>query len=233
MINLTQLTGMKFKKHFGLLCFAFVASVYTLRAQQYDFEIILDKIVCKKAVELWPDTQDDLFGFISIGSYVIKNTSGVLQKSAISNTYFSPSFYNELPFQPYIPFLFWSKSKDTPLRLATGQSLMSGVSYKLTALNITQLMSLELLVGGQLSDVEMIPIRYQPCSTCAFSTSVNSNYRLVKLSSYESQINSMTTGTAKFLQIGADQVMQLDFFETDPNSAHVQFLFKIKITKKA
>lgn len=229
---------MKFKQlHVWVICVLFFSSVSDAKAQLYDVQVILDKIVCKKAVELWPDTQDDLFGKITILSYVVNNISGVKTKYGSYNG--SPDFYNSLPVTNMLPRVMWEKPRSNTLRLATGQSVLSGASFSLTNLYINQLLSFEFLVGGLVEEENAIDIRYQPCSSCGFNFASGSsgagqalNYRLVKLSSYETQIKAISRGTSKFLIIGDDQFFQLDFFEGDQNSAHVQFLFKIKVTHR-
>jgi hypothetical protein len=217
-----------------ILVIAFASSA---SAQLYDVEVILDKILCKKAVEMWPDTQDDLFGEIRIESFVLNNASGVKKKYGPFDG--TPDFYNSYTASAITGNILWSKPKENPLLLATGQSVRSGASYAFRDLTLTRALSIEFLIGGYLYDKEITTIRYQPCTTCAFNFSSTgdgfgsaNNFRLMKLSSYKGQIETMATGTSKFLTIGTDQFFQLDFYETDPNSAHVQFFLKIKVTKK-
>jgi hypothetical protein len=225
------------QKFMYLWVISFFSLISIAKAQSYDVQVILDKIVCKKAVELWPDTQDDLFGKIVIQSYVVKNSSGVLTKSGIYTG--TPDFYNSLSLIGSLPTVMWEKPRTNPLKLATGQSVLSGASLSLTNLSLSQLLSFEFLVGGFVDEENVIDIRYQPCTSCGFNFASGSsgvgqalNYRLVKLYSYQTQIKAISKGTSKFLIIGDDQYFQLDFFEGDQNSAHVQFLFKIKVTNK-
>lgn len=213
------------------------STVSVAKAQVYDVQVVLDKITCKKAVELWPDTQDDLYGKINILSYVVNNTSGVRTK--YGNYKGTPDFYNSLSERSLSPRIMWEKPESNPLKLATGQSVSSGASFSLTDLSLTQLLSFEFLIGGYIYDEDAIDVRYQPCSSCGFNFASGSsgfgsalNYRLVKLSSYQTQIRAIAKGSSKFLIIGDDQFFQLDFFEGDQNSAHVQFLFKIKVTNR-
>lgn len=221
-----------------IACFVVFFSFTSASAQVYDVQVILNKIVCKKAVELWPDTQDDLTGKIDIVSYVAKNAAGVLKKNG--NYKGTPAFYNELTAGSISSNILWSKTGETALRLGTGQSVSSGAGFSFNNFSLTQLLSLEFLLGGYISDDEIIPVRYQPCTTCAFNFASGSsgfgsalNYRLIKMSGYQAQLDGMANGTSKYLQFGDDQIMQLDYFESDQNSAHVQFLFKVKVTKKA
>ena len=220
-----------------VICFFIFTSISVAKAQVYDVQVILDKIVCKKAVELWPDTQDDFFGKINILSYVVNNTSGVRTKYGTYKG--TPDFYNSLPAISMLPRVMWEKPESNTLKLATGQSVLSGASFSLTNLSLAQLLSFEFLVGGLVYDEDAIDVRYQPCSSCGFNFASGSsgfgsalNYRLVKLYSYQTQIKALANGTSKFLLIGDDQFFQLDFFEGDQNSAHVQFLFKLKVTNR-
>ncbi len=207
-------------------------------SQVYDVQIILDKIVCRKAVELWPDTQDDLFGKIDIVSYVVNDKNGVRKK----NGYFkgTPDFYNSITNNSISGNVLWNKSKEYPLQMATGQTMTSGASFTVSNLNLSQILSFEFLVGGVVSDAEIRDVRYQPCTSCGFNFAEGTslfgaalNYRLLKMSNYKSQIEAIVSGTSKNLKMGDDNYFQLDFYETDQNSAHVQFFFKIKITNRS
>ena len=226
-----------------LICFVLMVwgisfSAISSFSQKFDVQITLDKIACKKAVELWPDTQDDLYGKIDIVSYVMNAATGAREKYGYYKG--TPSFYNELTAKSLSGNILWTKREDSPLRLATGQTVTSGAGLTISNLTLSQVLSIEFLVGGVLHDDEVVNIRYQPCTSCGFNFAEGSsllgsalNYRIMKLSSYQSQIESITTGTSKFLKIGDDQYFQLDFFETDQNSAHVQFVFTLFVTKRS
>lgn len=220
----------------GIILLSMYANKAT--AQVYDVDIILDKILCKKAVEFFGDTYDDLAGSITIQSYVINDFNGVKKKYGFFAG--TPDFYNSMSTSSMVGNTLWSRGNYNPLKMATGQTESIMTVYTLNNLSLSRLLSFEFLIGGHLDDIEpLILIGYQPCTTCTYNFSPTRsgsgsklNYRLMKLSSYKSQIEMMATGTSKFLTIGTDQTFQLDFYESDTNSAHVQFILKIKVSKK-
>lgn len=141
-------------------------------------------------------------------------------------------------------FIMWEATREKSFLLGENQSVYPNRVFNLTFMRDLPLESfgtLEFLIGGYLRDKEYVgpyatEIAYKDCSTCSYKCHHTSGdvdtYRRMSQADYSMQYASMQTGTSKFLKIGGDDTFQLDFFEGDNNSSHVQFFFKIKVTRK-
>ena len=81
-------------------------------------------------------------------------------------------------------------------------------------------------MGGNLSDDDLITVKYQNCNECG------TTYRLVRMSDFSGQINTIAAGSSKLMKVGSDNILELNFYEGDSNSSHIQCQFNIKVTRK-
>jgi hypothetical protein len=182
--------------------------------QQYHVDVYMSKITCVKAVEGIGDTQEDLYGNIVIKSlrYPADEIGGTKYDGKSAG----------------MSGALWNQGASPSLVLGTGQSRSFSNFIRLTGLNAltkTQVLGLEFGVGGVMKDWEPISITFKECDQCG------GGQRIMRLSSWASQIEGLARGGSRYLQIGSDDTFQLDWYEGDANSAHVRALMKIKITR--
>lgn len=214
------------KKHgfFWMVALACLAFVPTVMAQNYDVEVKLVRIKCLKVVEAPFDNEEDIFGRIVLPAYRMKNANGVLKASGCD-------FLNATDVEFSFRFFALGNPKDRyhddqPMRLGLNESRTFNTYYTFRNITKDQLNSLEFGLGGNLSDDDLITVKYQNCNECG------TTYRLVRMSDFSGQINTIAAGSSKLMKVGSDNILELNFYEGDSNSSHIQCQFNIKVTRK-
>lgn len=186
-------------------------------AQLYDVEVKLVRIKCLKVVEAPFDTEEDIFGSTYISAYRMKDANGRMQSVGCCFLGAGGQNYH---------FRFFTNVGNTPYKLGLNESRTFGTYYTFRGMTMTQLLSLEFGLGGNISDAELVPVRYQNCNECG------DDYRLVRMSDFKSQFETLAAGASKLMKVGSDNIMELNFYEGDANSSHIQLQFNIKVTRK-
>lgn len=218
-----------------------IGSVAAVDAQTYDVEVILNRMKCLKVVEAPFDSEEDIYGIIAMAAYKMVDAAGAEKKEGCC------AF--GLPCGAYH---FEFVRRTSYLNLGQNESKLFNTSKKFSGLTLNQVNSLEFALGGFLKDNESLmppigTISYQECNECGIPQSgkgcfepiagigspTNAAFRLVKMSSYASQLSGMSVGSSKFIRVGSDNIMELNFYEGDTNSSHIQCQFNIKVTRKS
>jgi len=188
---------------------------------KYDVDIVFAGIKCLKVVEPPFDTQEDIYGVIVMSA--IRFTSEYKGSQKELGRLFYPPFDNS----DEIVTAFFSRKKDWPLQLGLNQMRQYSNKYTFENYTYDDMLALRFTLGGIIFDKDIIDAKYQNCVECG------DTYRWVELRDFKSQIDALEYNTPKFLKIGSDEYLELNFFESDMNSSHIKVLFKIKITKKS
>lgn len=184
--------------------------------QEYTVEVYMDRITVLKVVEGPLDTQEDLYGDITIR--VVRWPADTIGKV----TYAAPATMGA-------GTLWRQDSRGRSLMLGAGQSKSYGNFMVISGpgLTKTQVLNLEFGVSGVMKDWEPLgSIEYKECDQCG------GGMRMMRLTNYASQIEAIKPGGSRYLTIGSDTTFQLDWYEGDANSSHVRALMKIKVLRK-
>lgn len=202
-------------------CLAFVPAAM---AQNYDVEVKLVRMKCLKVVEAPFDSEEDIHGGIHIPAYKIKDAGGVIRKYGCC--------YMGAPDANYV-FRFFdlagpkvAHATADPVRLGLNESRTFNTFYVFRNITKDQLLSLEFGLGGTIYDDDLITVKYQNCNECG------TTYRNVRMSDFTSQINTIAAGSSKLMKVGSDNILELNFYEGDSNSSHIQCQFTIKVIRK-
>lgn len=171
--------------------------------KKYSVEVILEKIKCLKVVEAPLDTEEDLCGSIEVTDASESHLKTLFEFRCVA-----------------------------PLRLGKNQGQNIGASYTFSALSEMKLKNLEFKIGGHMSDAELLEVKYKACTECTpNNVFTNFGYRRVRMSNYFSQVQNLSINASKYLTVGDDKYMELNWYEGDLNSSHVRAYFKIKVKR--